>query len=766
MTTSDELRNYVQKYKEGDSKAFEDIYRMSYAYLHTCIMHMVKDEDAAQDMLQETYMEISRSIEQLKDLNNFLSWAAVIANRKCLALLKKKNSELLVQEDDWDDKELLEKIADNEEFIPESLMENQEKQRLMMEIIDGLTDMQRLCVIGFYYNELSQEEIAEELGIPVNTVKSHLNRAKVKIKDAVVELDEKKGTRLYSLAPFMLLLLGAEVEACNVPAMADDFLRELGIKVSESQTNDTKKEKTSVKFSKFKLFGALGILGFAAAVGIVWMITSNKSDEEETTLVDSSDEFIETQPEADIQEESETQPEADLEESEEKSEINLKELLVIDDTYESYGNAYGGSIPVKKDGMWGAVNYDNQVIVPCEYTGFFAAPDKMGNFVLYNSVITEETRDLSAFGGEPIVITNESREYFLFDNQGNIIYQGEDEVRASGGMYITLHIGDESAVIDYHSLDGTVLISEECDVSEARINGFYDGISNLYSSLGTEIYVDMSGADGMGPFEDDVIPRIGSVDLQGTLSWREDPYYYIWWDDINESIAHILESNSNAENNQVISNATGASSFIGRGLISTMNNGCYVTGSDYIESGYLTAYDEEDNKIAEFNYWNLSADENGDVNISESTFNEMNGYRGFYVDGVSFYNYGSRMVFSVDNKNVLIDFARNTNGDEILNADEVVIAVYDYIAMANETYWLVKSGEESGYIDHDGNEMEMFRDASGFVNGYALVIEDGEVWLIDETFNKLQSLGQADSVSALGELYGVTVGDEMHVYQL
>lgn len=86
--------------------------------------------------------------------------------------------------------------------------------------------------------------------------------------------------------------------------------------------------------------------------------------------------------------------------------------------------------------------------------------------------------------------------------------------------------------------------------------------------------------------------------------------------------------------------------------------------------------------------------------------------------------------------------------------------------MADEKYWLVQSGEQWGYIDHDGNEMAMFEDAGDFVDGYAFVMKDGEAWLIDEEFQLLENLGLADSVSAMGELYLVRIGDDAHLYQL
>lgn len=766
MKSSDEIKIYVQKFQGGDKKAFESIYKMSYSYLHTCVIHVVRDEDTAQDILQDAYMEIIRNIGQLRDPENFLGWAAVIANRKCFALLKTRNRELLVYEKEEEQTNLLENIADNEEFIPESLMQNQEKQRLMREIIDGLTDMQRLCVIAFYYNQLSQEEIAQELGIPVNTVKSHLNRAKMKIKAAVIELDEEKGTKLYSLAPFMLLLLGAEAEVCGVPEMSDRLAREAGLQrgdgswsdareMPEASGNPDESEETGGQgkpaggMAKGKIYALLAV-GLAAVVGIAGLTLASRSEKHETPEDEISTEIAESQSETEAQEVTEQQ------------ELHPQELFVLDEAYENYGNAYGGIIPVKKDGLWGAVDYENQMIVPCEYDGFQSA-DKLGNIVMSNTVTTEEIVDMSLFGGDPMtVITHESKEYFLFDRQGNLLYQGEDEVRASGGMYITLHNREDSmCVIEYHRLDGTVLVSQEYYPSDAVINTFYDGISNINSSVGTGISVAMNGDEPLGPREGDVIPRIGTVDLQGNVSWRDDPDYYIWWDDINEKIAAAKSAPKSPNGN-----GTGMSMFSPRAVLSTVNHGYYITGSNYIEVGYLKVYDTEDNHVAAINYFNLSVDEDGKVNIAENTYNESNDYRGFYVDGGYLWNYGPHMVFIVDGKNVLVDFSQNTGDAKILDSDEIVTAVYDYIAMADEDYWLVQSGDQWGYIDHDGNEIAMFEDTGGFVKGYALVIEDGEVWLINEDFEKLESLGQADTVSAMGELYSVTVGEETHIYRL
>ncbi len=208
MKTSEDLAKAVQAYKDGNQEAFARVYEQSYRYLYVCVMHVVKDEETVRDMIQETYLEIVKNIGSLNDVQNFLNWAAIIANRKCFAFLKKKK-EFPAENTD----EMAEEIPDDMALIPEEMMQDREKQRLIREIIDNLSDMQRLCVIGYYYNEQSQESLAEEFGVPVGTVKSHLNRARAKIKLAVEELDIKKDTRLYNVAPFMFALL--EEEARN-----------------------------------------------------------------------------------------------------------------------------------------------------------------------------------------------------------------------------------------------------------------------------------------------------------------------------------------------------------------------------------------------------------------------------------------------------------------------------------------------------------------------------------------------------------------------
>lgn len=271
MRQTDKLTNAIKQYIVGDNSAFDIIYEESYKYLYTCAIHIVKDEDIVQDMLQNTYIEIVKSISQLKEPEYFLGWATTIANRKCLAYLKKQKDVLLSENtnDEGDEVDFFESVADDEAIIPENIFDERSKVDIIKGIIDELSDVQRACVIGFYYNEQKQDEIAEELGIPVNTVKSHLNRAKIKIKEAVGDIEKKQGIKLYSFAPFMLHFFMKEVDSFGVAHTVPKMGEKLTTAISAGTIAATGAAK-----SKVAATGVKGVMSAAKTKLTIGLVTS------------------------------------------------------------------------------------------------------------------------------------------------------------------------------------------------------------------------------------------------------------------------------------------------------------------------------------------------------------------------------------------------------------------------------------------------------------------------------------------------------------
>lgn len=296
LGTSEELSKAVRRFQEGEREVFNDIYKMSYGYLHTCVSRALDNENAVQDMLQETYLEIYRSIGQLRQPESFLHWAAAIAGRKCIAWVNREKR--LPVEGTGHAEEYLEEVAESEEFLPETILQNKEKQDLLRKMIDRLPPMQKICIVAYYYHELSQQEIAEELGVPLNTVKSYLNRARKKIRAEVLELEEQKDIKLYTMAPFFLLLLDMEAEACEISAMPEKLARMAGAHIAAGKAKAAGIHIAAGKLAAIVTAAALTAGGAALVLthpwtGSVMTYTEGNAERHQNTLTASEESEIE-----------------------------------------------------------------------------------------------------------------------------------------------------------------------------------------------------------------------------------------------------------------------------------------------------------------------------------------------------------------------------------------------------------------------------------------------------------------------------------------
>lgn len=191
--------------KNGDQDAIAELYNRTYHQVYFTVKAMVKDEDTILDIVQDSYVKGFRSLEQLKEADKFQAWMKVIAHNKTIDHLR-KSKPVIFSQMSTDSEEAVEFEDDRPENLPEVVVDQKETTRLMKEILDSLSDEQRLVVGMFYYEQLGVREIAQILGISENTVKSRLSYGRKKIEGKVKEL-EKRGTKLYSLAPIPFLML-------------------------------------------------------------------------------------------------------------------------------------------------------------------------------------------------------------------------------------------------------------------------------------------------------------------------------------------------------------------------------------------------------------------------------------------------------------------------------------------------------------------------------------------------------------------------------
>lgn len=205
----EQLIQSVRKLMAGDMDSYYDMYNLSIKYIYKIIYDIVKDYHATEDLVQDTYLTIYNKINTLQDPNKFYAWAGRIATNFTLRYVTNSKRELLTMDSEEGAENFMFDMAtqDNEAFIPESILMDKEKQRLIAQIVDGLSVEQKLSVQYFYYEEMSVKDIAEAMNCSTGTVKSRLNYARNAIKSAVIALDENESTRLYSLSAVPLFVI-------------------------------------------------------------------------------------------------------------------------------------------------------------------------------------------------------------------------------------------------------------------------------------------------------------------------------------------------------------------------------------------------------------------------------------------------------------------------------------------------------------------------------------------------------------------------------
>ncbi len=219
------LTSSIVRFQKGETDSFDIIYNESKKYIYYTILKSVGDKDVADDILQDTYIEIYKSLGQLQTPEAFKGWAAKIAQHRISKYYQKRNPELFSTEEEMDDT-VGDIVEDDMSALPEDAMINKEVQRLISEIIDELPQNQKSAVISFFYNQMSISEIAESMGVPENTVKTYLFRGKKKIKDGVLEIEKKHGTKLYALpiAGLLGLVFTEEAKAAVITVSSTKIL--------------------------------------------------------------------------------------------------------------------------------------------------------------------------------------------------------------------------------------------------------------------------------------------------------------------------------------------------------------------------------------------------------------------------------------------------------------------------------------------------------------------------------------------------------------
>lgn len=208
------IKELVSSAKRGNKKSFDKLYELTHNDVWYNCLSLLKDEENAKDIMQETYITAFLKLDTLNDEQKFCGWIISIAVNKCKNKLKGKVEYRI------DDEVLITEAETDELMLPEEYITKTEKRKVLLQIMeDTLSFNQYQTVLMFYFDEMSISEIAQGLEISEGTVKSRLNSSRAKMKTAIEDYEKKSGDKLHGVVvvPFFTTIFKEEAKSLAVP---------------------------------------------------------------------------------------------------------------------------------------------------------------------------------------------------------------------------------------------------------------------------------------------------------------------------------------------------------------------------------------------------------------------------------------------------------------------------------------------------------------------------------------------------------------------
>ncbi len=189
---AEEDMDLIARFLEGDQKAFTSLVIKYQHKVHNLCFRVLGDKHEAQDMAQEVFLTVHKSLKNFRGDSMFSTWIFRVTVNHCknrLKYLGRRNyfgSISMDQPQEIKDGEVYFEFED-ESPSPEDIIGGQEIQTVVQAAIAELDEDHRVCIVLRDIQDLSYEEIAEVLKIKVGTVKSRIHRARMELKKILEE---------------------------------------------------------------------------------------------------------------------------------------------------------------------------------------------------------------------------------------------------------------------------------------------------------------------------------------------------------------------------------------------------------------------------------------------------------------------------------------------------------------------------------------------------------------------------------------------------
>jgi RNA polymerase sigma-70 factor (ECF subfamily) len=169
-----DIADILLKCRDGNHEAWNMLINAYSKSVYNIALNFFAERDIASDVTQEIFIKIYHNLDKFREERNFSSWVFTISRNYCIDYWRKNKKYLL------NSQELDEKISTGQPTPEDNLIKESEIE-ILRKKISQLEPELRLILILRDIHDLSYQEIAERFSIPEGTVKSRINRARLRL---------------------------------------------------------------------------------------------------------------------------------------------------------------------------------------------------------------------------------------------------------------------------------------------------------------------------------------------------------------------------------------------------------------------------------------------------------------------------------------------------------------------------------------------------------------------------------------------------------
>jgi RNA polymerase sigma-70 factor (ECF subfamily) len=176
----------INAYLQGDQDAIQQLIYRHKDKIYTAIYVLVKDKFTAEDIFQETFLKIIRTLKEdrYNEQGKFLPWATRVAHNLCMDHFRRERRSIPITNDKGED--ILALFSDHHE-PPSTTMETLQLNKNIRQLIELLPEEQREVVVLRIYGDLSFKEIAAATGVSINTALGRMRYALLNLRKTIRE---------------------------------------------------------------------------------------------------------------------------------------------------------------------------------------------------------------------------------------------------------------------------------------------------------------------------------------------------------------------------------------------------------------------------------------------------------------------------------------------------------------------------------------------------------------------------------------------------